>query len=621
MSESDPLTLELRVRSLRRGAAVALLAFACALAPGPPPIPVDSLPRTIRYEADVEPILERRCVTCHSCYDAPCQLKLSAYEGVDRGGSRDRVYSSTRLVHQKPTRLFFDAPSTEAWRALGFHSVTASEATGAANDSVLLRFLDAKRRRPVPEGEFVADSEDVTCAADGDAAAAFLEAHPDRGMPFGFPALEEAEYEVLASWLAEGAPGPDAEAAARRSAPGARNAAEIAKWEGFLNRDDPKHAVTARYLYEHFFLAHIAFTGADPREFFELVRSATPPGAPIEVIASVRPYDDPGVRPFYYRLRRIQETLVHKTHIVVRWDDATLARYRALFIAPEWLEPPHEEPLDTKLGANPFLIYAQIPPRSRYEFLLGHAEYFVRTFIRGPVCKGQVALNVIHDHFWILFLDPDADQTVLQPAFLTSQASNLRLPTEEGSQERLIETFSDDYRDRYRAFYRAKSRLYDASDPEGFGIEAIWQGERPTDAPVLTVYRHFDSASVQKGALGALPRTLWVIDYPQFERIYYALVAGFDVFGNVSHQVNVRRYMDLLRIEGELNFLELLPSDVRVPMLASWYVGERAIETVAHEEVLSDRGTRIACRPRSVARRVLPTFAGTSARGSLGERP
>ena len=44
------------------------------------------------------------------------------------------------------------------------------------------------------------------------------------------------------------------------------------------------------------------------------------------------------------------------------------------------------------------------------------------TFIRGPVCKGQVALNVIQDHFWALFLDPDyAKQTkygaVVYPPF------------------------------------------------------------------------------------------------------------------------------------------------------------------------------------------------------------
>jgi hypothetical protein len=51
--------------------------------------------------------------------------------------------------------------------------------------------------------------------------------------------------------------------------------------------------------------------------------------------------------------------------------------------------------------------------------------------------------------------------------------------------------------------------------------------------------------------------------------------------------------MDFLRIEGELNFLEFLPREVRLPTLESWYVGERAVEDVAHRRVLSERGTRI----------------------------
>ena len=44
-----------------------------------------------------------------------------------------------------------------------------------------------------------------------------------------------------------------------------------------------------------------------------------------------------------------------------------------------------------------------------------------------------------------------------------------------------------------------------------------------------------------------------------------ALVAGFDVFGNLAHQVNVRRYMDYLRMEGELNFVHFLPPEIRAP--------------------------------------------------------
>jgi hypothetical protein len=52
--------------------------------------------------------------------------------------------------------------------------------------------------------------------------------------------------------------------------------------------------------------------------------------------------------------------------------------------------------------------------------------------------------------------------------------------------------------------------------------------------------------------LGNLPTSMWVIDYPLFERIYYALVAGFDIYDNVGHQLTVRLYMDALLIECKL---------------------------------------------------------------------
>ena len=40
-----------------------------------------------------------------------------------------------------------------------------------------------------------------------------------------------------------------------------------------------------------------------------------------------------------------------------------------------------------------------------------------------------------------------------------------------------------------------------------------------------------------KGLVGQQPKTAWVIDYSLLERIHYLLVAGFDVFGNVAHQL------------------------------------------------------------------------------------
>jgi len=41
----------------------------------------------VSYNHDIKPLLEKRCVVCHSCYDAPCQLKLSSGEGITRGAN------------------------------------------------------------------------------------------------------------------------------------------------------------------------------------------------------------------------------------------------------------------------------------------------------------------------------------------------------------------------------------------------------------------------------------------------------------------------------------------------------------------------------------------------------
>jgi hypothetical protein len=232
---------------------------------------------------------------------------------------------------------------------------------------------------------------------------------------------------------------------------------------------------------------------------------------------------------------------------------------------------------ETKLSANPFLAFYQIPAKNRYQFLLNNANYVVMTFIRGPVCRGQMALNVIHDHFWVMFKDPEHDLTLNDPKFILSQADNLSMPIETSSQK-LLDTFSDDYRKRYDRYFHAKEALYDKLTPDGEGLDSIWKGDRAEDTPLLTIYRHFDSASVHKGVIGEIPRTAWVIDYAQFERIYYSLVAGYDVFGNISHQTNIRRYMDFLRIEGELNFLTYLPEEQRLPMIKSWYKGDDYVE-------------------------------------------
>lgn len=53
---------------------------------------------TVSFNEDVRPILETKCLACHGCFDAACQLKLGSAEGLIRGASSLAVYNGTRLV-------------------------------------------------------------------------------------------------------------------------------------------------------------------------------------------------------------------------------------------------------------------------------------------------------------------------------------------------------------------------------------------------------------------------------------------------------------------------------------------------------------------------------------------
>lgn len=537
-----------------------------------PPVQVEIPTRPIDYLKEVKPLLDKRCVVCHSCYNSPCQLKLDSFEGADRGATKRAVYNASRLTSMDPTRLFIDAQSTGEWRKKNFFSVTESTVANGWNDSIMIQLLSHKMKNPKSVGEYSPETDDLTCSENQKELGGYLEKHPNRGMPYGFPPLKQEEFEIIAGWLVQGTKGPNAVQQAELTTPKASDALAIQQWEAFLNQDDAKHAMTARYLYEHLFLAHLKF-GTPTNEYYEMIRSKTAPGQPIELIPSVRPYDDPGVERVYYRFRKIYSTIVHKTHMVFDLDDAQLQRFEELFIQPEWLRPPHRVGYDPKLSANPFVAFEQIPPRSRYQFLLDNSLYMIMTFIQGPVCKGQIALNVINDHFWIMFLDPDLDLSAKYPGFLKLYSDKLRMPIEKGSNQGIFSALADEHRKAAVEFYRARQDYYASHNYAGLGYEFIWKGNRASDAPVLTVYRHFDSASVHKGLLGNLPKTLWVIDYPLLERIYYALVAGFDVYGTAGHQLAIRHYMDELRIEGESYFLNFLPPEKRQEIMQSWYKG------------------------------------------------
>jgi hypothetical protein len=363
---------------------------------------LETLPRNnISYNNQVRPILKRRCVVCHGCYDAPCQLKLTSPVGISRGASKETVYDGARFKAASPTRLYIDAKSAEEWREKGFHSVLNESDNIAQNNlqqSVMYQMLRLKQLNPQPRVGMIPEAIDLSLGrAEScptlETFGEYAEKRPDQGMPFAMPNLSNKEYRILVQWMAQGAPIDDVKT------PSTKVLKQITRWETFLNNADNKHQLVSRYLYEHLFIGHLHFKGSDSREFYRLVRSVTPSGKPADEIATVRPYDDPGAK-FYYRLEFFSGDVVAKTHIVYELSDARLSRYKELFIEPDYKVKslPSWEPL---VAANPFKAFKEIPARSRYEFLLDDAHFFIEGFIKGPVCRGMIALNVIEDNFWV----------------------------------------------------------------------------------------------------------------------------------------------------------------------------------------------------------------------------
>ena len=535
---------------------------------------------TLEYQRDVKPILDNRCVVCHGCYDAPCQLNLASFQGVARGLNKEQVYSS-RIGAAEPTRLFADAQSNASWRTKGFEAVLNERAaTPEANReaSVLYRALRLKRAHPLPAGaalpgdrfDFSLDRAQQCPAID--AMDDFEKKFPDWGMPFGLPELSKREYAVLTGWIEAGAPHGDSPPLS------SAQLQRVAAWERFLNGDSLKARLMARYIYEHWFIGHFYFDDLPQREYFELVRSKAPPGKPVEPVVTRRPYDDPGVERVYYRLRRVGDTLLAKTHMPYALSAARMARLKTWFLDADY-EVTALPSYAPEVASNPFAAFRQVPINARYRFLLEEAQFTIMGFIKGPVCRGQVALGVISDHFWVMFVTPELAQTEDDEGFLANESANLRLPAEGESGARLLRwmryaRFENDYL-KAKALY-LKERL-DAIGPPRLNM--LWDGDRVNPNAALTVFRHFDSASVVQGLVGERPQTAWVIGYALLERIHYLLVAGFDVYGSTGHQLATRMYMDFLRMEGELTFLSFLPLSARQPVRDRWYrnAGEQQI--------------------------------------------
>jgi len=553
------------------------MAYACSSQVVKPdvPAPVAAM-QTVSYWKDVQPIFDDKCAACHACNDAPCQLKLTSADGVSRGATKLQVYDGARLEDIAPTRLGIDALTPDAWRAKGFYSVQYApqgENRTPLAASMLFSMVDLGRRHPwapnsrIPKGVVLGTGRPNQCPMLGEFDK-YAESKPMQGMPLAATGLSEAQFTTLQTWVEEGSvvePAP--------IQPSASEARQIAEWERYLNRGGDRERLVARYLYEHLFLAHLYFSDEKEPHFYELLRATTPPGEALVPIATTQPNEAPvgaaANQPFYYRFRLITDTIVNKTHIIYALDGARMRRYNELFFAGNWQAgalPGYEE-LDR---ANPFVTFAAIPAKSRYQFMLDNAEYFVRSFIRGPVCSGQIATDVIRDQFWTFFENPDTERYVNDAAYRAKVTPLIGVP---GQKSDLISVASEweKYRIARNRYVSMRQTEYAKAEPKGPNLNDIWNGEGRNHDAALTIFRHFDNAAVTHSFVGQLPETLWWMDYPLLERSYYQLVVNFNVFGSVSHQLKTRLYFDLIRNESENNFLRLLPRQARKPLRDEWY--------------------------------------------------
>lgn len=558
------------------------------------------------YEQKIQPIFNRRCIACHACFNAPCQLNLTSFAGLERGAIKDDIYNRREIGDKTPTRLGIDVPETFTWETVRDHwrkqrftgsngdesffpvvSRHSSEPNERLQTSPLFQLINLKHvyssnhdynaqisHRYLSENTRQCPSQGITQKGTSKNVNDYLLQFDFGGMPFGFPELTDRESSDIYNWIQDGAPPPPDSLFMQMRQPSKPKT--IADWENFFNEPGFKHEITARYIYEHLFLAHIYFEDM-PGEFYRLIRAQCDPKLPTcHELPTRRPTDDPRTSKFFvktnggpvrYKFQKMTETLVHKTHTPFPLSAQKLARWQNLFI--DLNKASESTPMPSygnEAAGNPFLTFAAIPPASRYQFLLDDSYFFIMSFIKGPVCHGSAALSVIDDHFWVFFLKPSSDVTLQHPEFFTEAGENLAVPVTDGNDW----TFFQIFKQRRRIARTIKKNYLNKYLPKGFAISDVWDGDGTKPNAVLTIYRHDDSATVAKGALGEAPKTMWMLDYPIFEDIYYNLVGTFDVYAPLVHALKSRLHMDASRFNGQDMYLSFMPPDVRKDLRQKW---------------------------------------------------
>ena len=377
-------------------------------------------------------------------------------------------------------------------------------------------------------------------------------------MPYALPALNGEEHGTLVRWLKDGAP---------RTAPPALSpelVENVPRWESFLNRRPEGAAHEPLHLRALVPGAPVLRRPARRASTSTWCARARRPAQPIDIIATRRPYDDPGVPRVYYRLRRVDETLVAKTHMPYalerRADDAA-ARAVPRRRATRSRSLPSYDDRDRRPIRS--LTFRRLPSARAIGFMLDEAQFTIMGFIKGPVCRGQVALNVIDDRFWVAFVDPELEQSELKEDELAEALRrDLQLPAEDGSNRCRCSSGSSYAAIARRAISRPRATTLNrnlggkqaptlAAD---LGRRRQQHERRADDLPPL---RQRDGRAGLRRRRSRRPPGSSATRCSSASTICWS--PATTSIGNVGHQLTTRLYMDFLRMEGESNFLALLP--------------------------------------------------------------
>lgn len=524
------------------------------------------------FISKVQPLLAKRCVACHACYEAPCLLHFNSYESIQRGLTKE--VNVSMIVDLPQNRLkeapIFSGPNNSprwdqpAWAKRNFAPLFRMDKNGELDlDKSLFTMVLQQGKLNTPEFSLHPNGFSKThiCSLDFEKLKGFYQKYPQSGMPYALPKLEESEYEILDLWIKHGAPGP--KTSTRNSWNQPSNPRVINSMENFLNGVNPKIKLSARYIYEHSILSHIHFKGTPEDEFYELVRANNLSGPPVEIVTEKG--NDLISIPFFYRLKRVHDVIARKTHALWELDDASIAEWKLMFLEPVWDDEDKIEknlsllsPSDLK---DPMKYFKQIPEKSRFSFMVKNAEMLVGEIIISPSCSGKLATWAIKDHFWVFFLTSNGNEKFLQS-------------------KKIRQSFTE-------RIFKNSSKTKTPLAINEFHLDPEMS---------LSLFRHESNVTVLKGLRGGEPQSYWLMDYQNYEDLYYNLVINYNPYGKVAHQILTWEHFVNNRKVAEKRFIDLfISTDKNCKKCGEW-VWDRwengIVERVASEEMLMNEAVK-----------------------------